>query len=305
MATVRASNPARGKRRDGTVVYGIIPQFDGSTFAGTNCGACSEAVRVVSQQKGVKPAKGYPWQPTGASIRRETGDTSGGLNPSQTTNASYREYGVPHAAPRIDDWDNVPALLWKGYAVDLLVSYGPIDDYLSGSPGFRGNHRIVLVGITDTSNWRRALSADSLYDGRRSGIPLGPKWIPLTVLRTAAGKLDLGGGVSINERYGYGHAYYVPSLTRTAPAEPVATLRVQVTCDTIARRGTSITSDKLGSLSKGDILTVTATSEGGHWSGCGEEGTKWRKFTHVNGRSTTAKWGRAYAHCAAGLTKAV
>ena len=92
----------------------------------------------------------------------------------------------------------------------------------------------------------------------------------------------------------------LPSLTSgTSP------LTVTVTCDTIARRGAAISSDKLGSLPKGAKLSVVATSEGSSWSGCGKSGTKWRKFTHVNGKSTMSKWGRAYAYCAAGLTKAV
>jgi hypothetical protein len=302
MSTMYASRAGiQGRRRDGTLVKGIIPQFDGSTYAASNCGACAEASRVVSQQKNVRPSKGSPWPPTGASIRRETGDTSGGLNPTQTTLASEREYGVNAASPRIDNWTNIPSLLWKGYAVDLLLAYGPIDDYRSGSPGFRGNHRFLLGGITD-EGIDRGLSLDSLYDGRRSGIPLGPQWIPLSILRLAAGRLDLGGGTTINERYGYGKAYYIPSLTRIAPPSSGDTLRVKVTCDTIARRGASIDSDKLGNLNDGDVLTVTATSEGGHWSGCGKDGTKWRKFTHINGTSTTAKWDRAYAYCAAGLT---
>ena len=304
MTTVYASRTGiQGKRRDGTLVKGIIPQFDGSTFAATNCGACAEASRVVSQQKGRRPSRGTPWPPTGASIRRETGDTSGGLNPSQTTRASENEYGVNAAAPRIDRWANVPALLWDGYAVDLLLAYGPVDDYRSGSPGFRGNHRILLAGIRDDGT-DRALSLDSLYDGRRSGIPLGPQWIPLSILRVAAGKLDLGGGTTINARYGLGKAYYVPSLTKLDPPDPDEDeyLRVRVTCDTIARRGAGITTDKLGSLSKGDVLRVTATSVGSHWSGCGKEGTKWRRFTAVNGQSTMSLWNRAYAYCAAGLT---
>ena len=202
----------KGKRKDGTMVYGVIPQFDGSTYASTNCGACSEAVRDVSQQKGVRPSQGTPWPPTGASIRRETGDTSGGLNPAQTTAATRREYGIGTAAPRIAAKQNVLDLLAKGYAVDILVAYGPIDDYLSGSPGFRGNHRGVLLGRnTDT---RKLLWSDSLYDGRRSGIPNGPRWIPQSVIFDGASRLDLGGGTRLSERYGYDDAYYVPSLTR-------------------------------------------------------------------------------------------
>jgi hypothetical protein len=213
MTTIYASRTGiKGRRRDGTMVYGVIPQFDGSTYAGTNCGACSEAARVVSQQKGIRPSKGSPWPPTGASIRRETGDTSGGLNPYQTTRASYNEYGVAHATPRIAAKSIVIDKLNAGYAVDLLIAYGPIDDYLSGSPGFRGNHRIVLVGRnTDT---RKLFDSDSLYDGRRSGIPMGPRWIPASVIFEAASKLDLGGGTRLSSKYGYDDAYYIPSLTR-------------------------------------------------------------------------------------------
>jgi hypothetical protein len=211
MITYASRAGIKGKRRDGTMVYGVIPQFDGSTYASTNCGACSEAARVVSQTKNVRPGRGTPWPPTGASIRRETGDTSGGLNPSQTTAASYREYGVPHASPRIGPKQVVLDKLRDGYAVDLLVAYGPIDDDLSGSPGFRGNHRIVLIGRnTDT---RKLYDSDSLYDGRRSGIPNGPRWLPQSVIFDAASRLDLG-GTSLSSRYGYDDAYYIPSLTR-------------------------------------------------------------------------------------------
>lgn len=213
MTTIYASRTGiKGRRRDGTMVYGVIPQFDGSTFASTNCGACSEAARVVSQQKGSRPSKGSPWPPTGASIRRETGDTSGGLNPSQTTRASYNEYGISFATPRIASKAGVIEKAKAAYAVDILVAYGPIDDYLSGSPGFRGNHRGVILGYnTDT---KKFLWSDSLYDGRRSGIPLGPRWIPQSVIFDGASRLDLGGGTRLYSRYGWDDAYFIPSLTR-------------------------------------------------------------------------------------------
>lgn len=212
MPTFYASTAGiKGRRKDGHTVLGIVPQFDGSYFASVNCGACAESARVVSQTKNRRPSSGTPWPPTGASIRRETGDTSGGLNPLQTTAASYREYGVNHSAPRIGSKQFLLDKLRDGYAVDLLVAYGPIDDYLSGSPGFRGNHRIVLTGRnTDT---RKLRSSDSLYDGRRSGIPEGQRWIPQTVIFDGASRLDLGGGVRLSSKYGYDDAYYIPSLT--------------------------------------------------------------------------------------------
>lgn len=213
MAIYYAYKSFKGKRANGTMVYGIIPQFDGTRYAGTNCGGASEAMRDVSQQKGIRPAKGTPWQPTGWAIRNTTGDTSGGMNPYQTTQATRTRYGISTASPRIASKAGIIEKLKAGYAIDLLVSYGPINDYKSGSPGFTGNHRIVIVGINTET--KRLLSADPLYDGRRSGIPLGPQWIPQSVIFSAASRLDLGGGTRLYSRYGYDDAYYIPSLTRT------------------------------------------------------------------------------------------
>jgi hypothetical protein len=215
MTVIYASRTGvKGRRKDGTMVYGVIPQFDGALpdFDGFDCGAAAEATRLISQTRNARPSKGSPWPPTATSIRRETGDTSGGLNPSQTTRASYNEYGVAFATPRIAAKSIVVDKLEAAYAVDILVAYGPIDDYLSGSPGFRGNHRVTMLGYnTDTV---KVLWPDSLYDGRRSGIPLGPRWIPLSVVFKGASLLDLGGGTRLSTKYGYDDAYYIPSLTR-------------------------------------------------------------------------------------------
>lgn len=212
----------RGRRADGTMVEGIVPQGDGSTFQWTNCGPACEAERVISQTFNRRPSKGSPWPPTGRSIRAETGDTSGGTTPQQTTSASYREYGVPFATPRIRSATEVKAKLWDAYSVDALVGYGPIDDYKSGSPGFRGNHRIVLVGIRTTSTGAiEVLSADPLYDGRRSGIPLGPRWLPWGVVYRAMGALKVDGVRTMNQVYGFGRAYFIPSLTRIDAPDPM------------------------------------------------------------------------------------
>jgi hypothetical protein len=219
MATVLAWRAFSGTRKDGTKVYGIIPQFDGSTFADTNCGAASEAMRVSSQQKGVRPSKGNPWFPTGRSIRLETGDEKGGLMPSQTTAASSREYGVSAASPRISTWTSVISRSWAGYAVDLCISYGPIAAAgKSGSPGFVGSHRVVIVGIRNWGTGLQLLVADPLYDGRRAGIPMGPQWIASSVMKRAAGNLLIDGRSTLTASRGEGMAYYVPSLTRVAPS---------------------------------------------------------------------------------------
>ncbi len=222
MTTVLGYPGVRGKRADGSVIEGIVPQFDGSPYGGGNCGACGEAHRVIAQQLGRRPSKGAPWYPTGASIRRETGDTTGGLMPSQTGAATRREYGIISPGARIAGIDDVAALLWDGFTVDLLMRYGPIADAgHSGSPGFRGNHRYNLSGIRTTDAGRLQLKcADSLYDGRRAGIPRGPQWIDASVIWRAAGALEMTPGVTVTEQYGPGKAYFIPSTTRYVPAPP-------------------------------------------------------------------------------------
>ncbi|HEX5016529.1 MAG TPA: SH3 domain-containing protein [Actinomycetes bacterium] len=75
-----------------------------------------------------------------------------------------------------------------------------------------------------------------------------------------------------------------------------------VTCDTIVRRGATISSQKLGAISKGATVHITATVDGSHWSGCGKDGTRWHRITSINGKSTRARYGRAYAYIASGLT---
>lgn len=215
MATYYAWRDVRGRRSDGKLIYGIIPQFDGSRYASLNCGPACEAMRDVSQQQGVRPSKGSPWQPTAARIRLATGDTSGGTTPAQTGAATRLVYGIGTAAPRIAAKQDALDRLKAGYAVDLLVGYGPIDDYRSGSPGFRGNHRIVLMGRNTTS--RTLLVADPLYDGRRTGIPQGQQWLPQSVVFDAASKLRLTSTTTLQGRYGYDDAFFVPSLTRLDP----------------------------------------------------------------------------------------
>ena len=128
------------------------------------------------QQKGKRPRRGTPWQPTGASIRRETGDTSGGTNPGQTTAASSREYGIPHAAPRISSFGDVMQKLSAGFAVDLLVGYGPINDYKSRLTGLPGKPPDRPGG----PQLRQAPAAERRPAVRRPplGIPAGQQWIP-------------------------------------------------------------------------------------------------------------------------------
>lgn len=165
--------------------------------------------------------------------------------------------------------------------------------------GFLGSHAVLAIGSRYHNSHYDLYMRDP--DHASPSRPNRPKYdiIKQTQLQTAME------GFANYTDFGTTYCMY-PTKKKVIITPPSGdTLKVKVTCDTIARRDHSISSDKLGSLNSGDILTVTATTEGSHWSGCGKTGTKWRRFTHVNGKSTMSKWGRAYAYCAAGLTTAI
>lgn len=223
--TVTAFTNFSGRRKDGHAVKAVTPQFDGSFFAGSNCAAAAESTRDIAMNQG-KAAPGSPWQPTGASIRAGTGDTSGGLMPSQTTAVSARHYDF-NSDIRIVDWSVVLEKLWARYSATLMVRYGPIADAgHSGSPGFRGNHSIHLLGVRKWDSGKiEILVSDSLCDGRRDGIPEGTYWLDIHVLKRAASDLELANGVTLIERNGSNHAYVsfatIPYKPPVAPTQVV------------------------------------------------------------------------------------
>jgi hypothetical protein len=75
-------------------------------------------------------------------------------------------------------------------AVIIAVSYRVVNEkapHLSGDRAFMGNHSIMYLGSRVTANGHKEyLSYDSLYDGRRRGIPKGPQWVPAWLVRDAA-----------------------------------------------------------------------------------------------------------------------
>lgn len=202
-----------GRRADGKPIKSTVPQFDGSFHASGNCAACSEAVRDITEQASRGTDFGDPWPPTGAIIRKATGDTVGGLTPFQTAAVSKRLYLVGSDI-RIVPWSVVIDKLRQGFAVTLLVRYRPISDAgQSGSPGFFGNHSITLLGIRGKSTNIEILYTDSLRDGRRAGIPEGPVWMKIKVLKAAARQLMITDTKSLGVMYGSNKAYCSFGLT--------------------------------------------------------------------------------------------
>lgn len=204
---------------------GLIKQADGSAYQWQNCAPSSWSTLIVSDQHGHRPDKGSPWYPSGASLRKASGDTSGGIMPSTLDATVQRVYGLDYVV-RIATKAAVQSALDRGTPVVILVKYGAIDDTaLSGSPGFRGNHSIPLLGTSrrpdGSIDW---LSGDPLYDGRRSGIPKGPHWLHRSTLVKAAGDLVLdSSGQTVRQRYGTDFVYAVFGNHTYTPGAPAPT----------------------------------------------------------------------------------
>lgn len=214
---------------------GLIPQFDGSAFASRNCAAATWAGLAVSQQQGKRPAKGSPWFPTGASLRSASGDRSGGILPSTLDATVNRIYGID-LIPRITTVDTAQALLEDGYSLGFLHQYGPISDAgLSCSPGFRGAHSSGLYGETG-STW---LWADTLADGRRTGIFKGMRYIArATAIKAGESLVIDSAGTTMVERYGHGHLYIVQTTNHLRP--PLATVVTSAPASADERRNVMI-----------------------------------------------------------------
>ncbi len=166
----------------------LVRQGDGSPAQWDNCAAATGAMDLDRDTRGTMVT-------TGARIRSLTGTTSGGLRLDQIDEALLKGFG-----PR-DHLDVRPKLgfvdamtqIRAGRGAEIYFSYRPLIgtkfDCFSGR--FAGIH----------AAWANELSQDGtlLYwgdpgaDGRRAGIPKGFQWIPVSLVRQAAG-LYVGAG---------------------------------------------------------------------------------------------------------------
>jgi hypothetical protein len=110
-------------------------------------------------------------------------DITGGTNINQNIEAALRCWGV-----RLDFRQSSFDQAWTWgqkatMAVSISISYRPVSTTrFNASPGFVGNHQVILSG---------GKVYDPLADGRRAGIPIGPQVWPKSLLRTAAGRVNI------------------------------------------------------------------------------------------------------------------
>lgn len=157
--------------------------IDGKALGWLSCSAFGQAMRVDADTLGRK-------QPSGAAVRRATGDTVGGLTMTQVANVSSRLYGAPTEL-RIGSNVATPGVLasrlYAGRKAGLQGNTAAILDRSQRSTGGPINHFITAV---DSRGWRtvngllrpdQVLIYDPAADGRRAGwgkADEGPTWWP-------------------------------------------------------------------------------------------------------------------------------
>lgn len=188
-----------------------VKQLDGCTYmaGGFNCTPACEAMFLWRASQG-------RIRTSACSVRTKTGDRSGGTTLAQMEQVSIA-YGISGGRVyRPCSWDTVRSLISaRRYGFILQVSYRRLAGtrYDCFSSNFRGNHALYVSGPgTVAGTWR---VADPGADGRRPGIPTGYQDIPETLLKSAAGDLDLGG-----HKLGYGKAYIYATPPDPATSAP-------------------------------------------------------------------------------------
>lgn len=158
----------------------------GRTRGSRDCG-----VRVT--QMGVYAASCGYLRPDIPDLRRRMGRP--GPQQTNTTNAQQcaQSYGLRYW--RKSNVESVKKAVSKGAFVQLAIDYGVLNDRLgrTGDPNFRGGHSVGVMGekkVGSNVMWRLF---DPLDDGRRAGIPKGPRWVKRSDLVAALKAFGTGG----------------------------------------------------------------------------------------------------------------
>lgn len=187
-------------------------QLDGCTYksGGFNCTCACHAMWLYRASQGKINI-------TACQCRTKTGDRSGGTNLRQMEQISL-SYGI--STGRVYQpakFDTLLSLLRTGrYGAHINIHYSSIKGtkYDCFSGGFSGNHDWYCSGMGTIAGTLRI--ADPGADGRRPGIPNGYQNIPISVVKTAAGRLNLATSGYRALGFGLVYAYVTPPDPATA-----------------------------------------------------------------------------------------
>ena len=186
-----------------------------------NCQTHTASRLIMRACEGIRPPgiKGV-WPPTGYAIRRYTGDTSGGVRHSQVASVASTYYGVSLGVRYNVPFDDVIDMVEETRGVGLSIWYKRIRDYVPrrGSFTFYENHEIFIGGV-DRDRGVFTNVIDPLADGRQPGLYHGPGEYPISLLRMAAGDLNVSSRIGDYVRLGTGLAYTI--MTKPTGGAPV------------------------------------------------------------------------------------
>lgn len=218
----------------------------GKTMNGLNCTCAVEAMWLYRATQGrIKT--------NACHVRDLTDDCVGGTNLKQmlAVSVSYGVTGGKLYQP-IDN-DVLFDLIDTGrYGAHYQISYAPVSGTAYDAFGgrFKGNHDIFLSGPG------KAAGTIRVGDPGASGFR---DW-PRSLLRTGAGRLDLGGGVTINAEYGGDKCF-----SYVTPADPATS----TTLYHVSFSGRTALYDSPGGKVVGSVTkasyTARRTKSGGLW----------------------------------------
>jgi hypothetical protein len=151
----------------------LVPQINGLVVGAANCGPCTACMTVDF-------ATGGRIRPTPLEIRRRMG-------------VPYGPTDVQDQIRSVESYDDETVvrtiLLGREKWLGLVLDYGVVNDEamkLSGDKVFRGLHFLGAFGARRLADGTYVVHVwDPLADGRRKGIPTGPDWWPMEVVRHA------------------------------------------------------------------------------------------------------------------------
>ena len=169
-------------------------QLDGSPTASSDCGVRSASMGIDWATDGAKV-------PNVADFRRRAGTVGDKPNTTATLQKGVQSYDTaaetngykPLKATRKlqAPHSELDSLAGAGRWLTLSIDYGVVNDRrpdLSGDRAFRGGHSVGLLGRRVFNGTVEYKIWDPLADGRRDGIPKGPKWWPRTLVQKATEK---------------------------------------------------------------------------------------------------------------------
>lgn len=166
----------------------LVPQLDGSKYAGDNCGPASVA-------SALRWATEHEVMPTPGEVRRRMGDFVGGTTMDEhsvawatfTREAARDGWDLhPMAFKGIAPFADLVTALRNGRAATIAIRYGALPREYRQSATFTGDHAIFISRSRRVKGRLQLRVWDPLADGRRPEIVRGPQWIEASIIRTAA-----------------------------------------------------------------------------------------------------------------------